>query len=105
MTPYAVLLVKPNDGDKVIRAAYHRLATLSHPDTQPVKDTPGPLWHAATEAYGAIKTEALRAAWASRAALRAGRCASCDGVGVVGSRLGGKQLRLCSACEGRGAGR
>ena len=100
MTPYALLLVKPNDPDEVIRKAYHAQAETQHPDAN--GGTPGPQWYTATAAYNAIKTETLRQAWARRQGALAGLCATCEGSGVVGTRMFKGKIRLCNGCQGEG---
>jgi hypothetical protein len=102
LTPYAVLLVRPADGDDRIRKTYHRQAQLHHPDAQVAQEAAGSLWYVAAAAYNAIKTPALRADLERRTALLAGVCAACGGLGVAGSRVGGGKVRVCAVCGGAG---
>jgi DnaJ domain len=100
VTPYAVLLCRPSDGDAVIRKAYHALVRSEHPDANDGEE--GARWAELTGAYNAIKTEALRDRWAASRHLRAGSCAACDGCGTTGTRRFKGVVRLCVACGGRG---
>jgi DnaJ-class molecular chaperone len=100
MTPYAILMVRPSDSDASIRAAYHTQARRYHPDAVP--GGAQPQWYTYTGAYQAIKTEAARAAWEARQALLSGRCLTCRGRGVAGSRAAGGKIRLCAVCGGEG---
>ncbi len=100
MTPYAVLLVTPNEADAEIRAAYHKMAEQHHPDKN--NGIPGPRWHEATEAYNIVKTEELRGLLLRKQSLLAGLCKDCEGSGVVSSRLGKKKVRVCTKCFGEG---
>lgn len=95
MTPWAELLVRPGDGDERVRAAFHRIAETQHPDAN--GGAVGPRWHAARDAWAALRTEALRTKAARAVETRAGNCAACQGYGVVG--LG---PRLCPTCRGEG---
>jgi DnaJ-class molecular chaperone len=101
MTPYAVLLAKPADSDDTIRKLYYAIANEEHPDRTGVAVTER--WHAATEAYAAVKTEERRTAWLKQQRLLAKRCTSCDGFGVQGTRMFKGKIRLCDACDGNGA--
>jgi len=100
LSPYAVLLAKATDTDETIRALYHAIAKECHPDV--VKTEAAARWHAATEAYTAIKTLAARSDLLRRTALLAHRCSTCEGTGVVGSRSVKPGVRLCPACKGAG---
>lgn len=102
MTPYATLLVKPTDGDETIRKAYHVLAKQNHPDGAGWSGEPNAAWYATTAAYTAIKTFEARAAWKRQSDLLAGQCASCAGVGVLGTRMFKGKLRICMTCKGEG---
>lgn len=99
LTPYAVLLVKPTDDDRTIRAAYHEIAKESHPDR--VVEARA-VWELATQAYTAVKTQAAREAWAKTQALLSGACNACEGSGVTGTRLFKGKVRLCEVCRGEG---
>lgn len=96
MTPWAELLVRPRDGDDRVREAFHRIAETQHPDAN--GGAVGPRWHAARDAYAALRTDALRARAARAVELRAGNCPSCKGYGVQGLRP-----RLCPTCRGEGS--
>lgn len=107
MTPYAVLLAKPNDSDETIRRLYHAIARHCHPDacrgllpytTEKLNER----WHTATEAYSAIKTPELRESWATRQKLLSGVCAACEGSGVAGTRMFKGTIRECKECKGEG---
>jgi hypothetical protein len=107
MTPYAVLLARPVDGDEVVRKLYHGIARCCHPDTrrgmsQAAQADLTARWHTATEAYTAIKTYDRRDTWAREQALLSGGCEACGGCGVRGSRVGKGSVRLCEACGGEG---
>lgn len=104
MTPYAVLMMKPNATDVAIRSAFHAIARQTHPDSPVVaamdargKDAARKAYAEATEAYAAIKTAVARAEWARSQAFRSGVCRDCRGAGVVGY-----EVRLCAACGGEG---
>jgi DnaJ-class molecular chaperone len=107
MTPYCVLLAKPNDSDEVIRKLYHGLVRHCHPDAQrglpeasKVKLTAR--WHEFTTAYSAIKTDALRSQWAASQFLLSGQCGKCAGSGVVGTRMFKGRIMECKECKGEG---
>ena len=102
MTPYAELLVRPLDEDAAIRAAFHALSREQHPDRDGAAGVPGARWYAITEAYRAVRTAELREAWAKKTATLSGLCASCRGLGVWGSRVGGSKVRVCASCAGEG---
>jgi DnaJ-class molecular chaperone len=108
LTPYAVLLARPNDTDDAIRGLYHVIARRTHPDAityLPATDadaTDKEEWHRATTAYTAIKTAAKREAWERGRKLLSGLCAPCQGVGTVGTRRFKGVIRLCAACGGAG---
>jgi len=102
VTPYAILLVRPLDTDATIRARFHLLSKDQHPDRWNAGGVPGPNWYVLVGAYAAIKIQALRDVWISRQRGLSGLCKSCDGTGVVGSRVGGSKIRLCTACDGEG---
>ena len=101
LSPYAVLLAKATDTDETIRALYHVIAKECHPDVVKT-EAAAAQWHAATEAYTAIKTLAARSDLLRRTALLAHRCGTCEGTGVVGSRSVKPGVRLCPACKGAG---
>ena len=101
LSPYAVLLAKATDTDETIRALYHAIAKACHPDVDKTEDA-AVRWHAATEAYTAIKTLALRADLLRRTALLAHCCSTCEGTGVIGSRSVKPGVRLCLTCKGTG---
>jgi DnaJ-class molecular chaperone len=100
MTPYATLLVKPTDGDEVVRKAYHRIAETNHPDAN--GGAAGPLWYSVTAAYTAIKTHDARAEWALRQSNLAGLCERCEGFGVTGTRMFKGKIKACDVCKGEG---
>lgn len=107
LTPYAVLLARPADSDDTIRRLYHNIARYTHPDAisgfpEPGRTKARDEWYRATEAYTAIKTEAVRSALATATVRLSGVCSTCRGFGVVGSRLGGAKVRVCEACKGAG---
>ncbi len=104
MTPYAVLLVKPSDGDELIRKAYHAVARMEHPDREVGQKMASELWYEATAAYAAIKTFELRRSWSRQQSLHAKLCAQCEGFGVVGTRLFKSSVRVCASCAGNGRG-
>lgn len=58
MNPYSVLQIEPECTDEQVKAAYHKLAKLYHPDRSG-KDTSDKMSEI-TEAYNLIKTEELR---------------------------------------------
>ncbi len=101
-TPWAVLLVHPVDDDLVVRKAFHVISKTQHPDhTQDHR--PGPLWFAASEAYKALRTEALRTAWVVARATLAGICSTCGGLGVTWRRIGkDRGAKVCERCGGAG---
>jgi DnaJ-class molecular chaperone len=101
MTPYAELLVRPSDGDDVIRRRFHVLSRTEHPDRNGAGGRPGPRWYALAAAYAAIKTAGARAAWEKAHAGWAGQCRTCSGSGVTGSPAAGG-VRLCQVCAGGG---
>ncbi len=100
MTPYAILLVKPTDGDEVIRKAYHAIAEEEHPDKTGRAVTER--WYVATNAYTVIKTAAKRENWALAQRLLSGVCGQCGGTGVVGTRMFKGKIRVCGVCKGVG---
>jgi DnaJ-class molecular chaperone len=97
-----MLLAKVTDTDETIRALYHAIAKECHPDVVKTEAAAAARWHAATEAYTAIKTLAARSDLLRRTALLARRCGACEGTGVVGSQSVKPGVRLCPACEGAG---
>ena len=104
-TPYAVLNVRPADGDAGIRARFHELSQTQHPDARlyirgAKAGEPGPLWFAISKAYSQIKTAALRTGLERVTASLSGLCPTCQGVGVTGGQLSG--VKLCAACAGEG---
>ena len=101
LAPYAVLLARVTDTDETIRVLYHAIAQECHPDVVKT-EAAAAQWHAATEAYTAIKTLAARSDLLRRTALLARRCGTCEGTGVVGSRSVKPGVRLCPACKGVG---
>lgn len=101
MTPWAELLLRPTATDDEVRARFHVLARAQHPDRPGAGGLEGPRWGVLVQAYGLVKTAALRASWARRQALLSGRCAKCQGSGVTGGRLG-KPVKICPACCGEG---
>ena len=101
LTPYAVLLLKPNTTDDEIRKRFHQLAKSQHPDRSGAQGIPGPLWHGLTSAYNQVKTQTARSTWERHAALKAGRCVICKGQGVLGGRLSGG-IKICDKCRGEG---
>jgi DnaJ-class molecular chaperone len=101
LAPYAVLLAKATDTDETIRALYHAIAKECHPDVVKTEEAAA-RWHAATEAYSAIKTLAARTDLLRRTALLAHRCSACECTGVIGSRSVKPGVRLCPACKGTG---
>lgn len=100
MTPYAVLLCKPNDPDAVIRKAYLRFAELNHPDKN--NGVEGADWQRAVTAYNAIKTLEKRVEWGRKQELLANLCTECDGMGVKGTRMFKGSIKICSVCKGVG---
>jgi DnaJ-class molecular chaperone len=100
MTPYAVLLVRPSDGDSVIRAVFHELSKEQHPDK--TDGVPGPRWYAVVDAYMAVRDEARREEWKAAQRMLSGFCKACNGYGVQGSRVLGRKIRPCEACGGEG---
>lgn len=100
MTPYAVLLVKPNDTDELIRKSYHVLAEQHHPDAN--HGEPGSRWYEVSAAYNAIKTPALREAQERGMVLLANFCLPCKGSGVQGTRMFRGKITVCSICKGAG---
>lgn len=102
MTPYAILLVRPADTDATIRARYHQLIQDQHPDRGGASGVPGPLWYTYTEAYCAVKTAPVRAAWLAKHSVLRGLCKPCKGSGVAGSRVAGGKVKHCPACKGEG---
>lgn len=100
MTPYAILAVKPNDSDEVIRKAYHDIAKQIHPDKANGVVSEG--WHVYTAAYTAIKTSDARASWLRQQNLLANVCTACEGSGVRGTRMFKGVIRSCSSCAGKG---
>ena len=102
LTPWAVLLVRPVDNDLAVRKAFHAISKMQHPDhTQDRR--PGPLWFAASEAYKALRTEALRTAWLTARATLAGICSTCSGLGVTWRRIGkDRGAKVCERCGGTG---
>ena len=100
MTPYAVLGLKPSEAtDEAVRKRFHVLSRQHHPDRPGANGEPGDLWHAVTQAYAAVKTQALRDFWERANLYLAGVCRNCDGCGLEG-RVG--KARLCEACGGEG---
>ena len=104
MTPYAELLLLPTADDASIRQRFHVLSRTEHPDRlgtngRPV-GAPGERWIPVTQAYSLIKTATLRKAWERSQALLAGRCKTCRGAGVQGSRI--TSTRICASCAGEG---
>jgi DnaJ-class molecular chaperone len=97
-----MLLAKATDTDETIRTLYHAIAKECHPDVVKTEAAAAAQWHAATEAYTAIKTLAARSDLLRRTALLARRCSTCEGTGVVGSRSVKPGVRLCPACKGVG---
>lgn len=107
MTPYCILLAKPNDSDEIIRKLYHGLARYCHPDArrgmpEASQEKLNFQWHRITEAYSAIKTDALRAQWAASQFLLSGQCGKCAGSGVVGTRMFKGKITECKDCKGEG---
>jgi DnaJ-class molecular chaperone len=102
VTPYAVLLVRPSDDDLTIRKRFHVLSRTEHPDRDGAGGAPGAQWYVLTAAYGAVKTLMLRRAWEASQKRLSGLCASCQGFGVTGSRVGRAVPRICGACGGLG---
>lgn len=104
ITPYAVLLCRPNDSDDVIRKAFHAEAQITHPDLLSVPDPENreARWQAALAAYNAIKTQQARDAFETSLRLLANLCFDCGGFGVAGTRLAGRRIRVCDACKGEG---
>ncbi len=102
MTPYAVLMVRPTDGDDTVRRAFHALARTSHPDSLRNGGEPGAEWHAAAAAYSAVKTAELRDRLDRYMRGLSGFCDACRGSGVRGTRAAGAKLRLCDRCGGEG---
>jgi DnaJ-class molecular chaperone len=100
VTPYAELLCRPVDGDDEIRARFHTLVRLQHPDRPGAKGREGPHWYTLTQAYTQVKTAARREAWERHQALLSGCCPRCQGTGVTGGRLSG--VKICSGCHGEG---
>jgi len=100
MTPYATLLVRPMDDDKIIRTSYHALIKGHHPDDN--GGTADDTWYTVTKAYSAIKTEEKRNVWAHQQKLLAGVCTACKGVGVQGTRMFKGKIRVCECCSGKG---
>ena len=102
LTPWAILLVRPIDDDLAVRKAFHVISKIQHPDH--TKDRrPGPLWFVASEAYEALRTEALRTAWAAARTTLAGVCSACDGLGVTWRRIGkDRSTKVCERCNGTG---
>lgn len=101
MTPWAELLLRPTATDDEVRARFHVLARDQHPDRPGAGGLEGARWHALVQAYSQVKAGPLRAAWERQQALLSGRCAKCQGVGVVGGRLG-KPVKICAVCQGKG---
>lgn len=99
MTPYAILLVKPNDPDEFIRKTYHVFARESHPDFHPLKAIE---WKRYTDAYTAIKTQEARDTLALKTSMLAGVCEDCNGSGVKGTRMFKGKIRYCETCKGEG---
>ena len=102
MTPYAVMLVKPNDGDVAIRKRFQMQSKKQHPDRDGANGQPGPEWFSLAAAYSQIKTEGLRAAWAAKNNLLSRLCKPCSGLGVRGTRIGGGKITVCDKCSGEG---
>lgn len=102
MTPYAILKVRPQDGDDYIRTVYHSLAKDQHPDRPGASGTPGLDWYAITAAYKQINTQEKRDALVAQYKLLAGRCEACSGLGVMGGARVRLSLRVCDACNGEG---
>jgi DnaJ-class molecular chaperone len=105
MTPYAVLQVRPADGDDAIRARFHVLARKCHPDIVLTRRGTNFLklktdWALYSGAYAKVKTTALRTVWERAEQLLAGRCPVCQGSGVQGGPLSG--VKLCLECKGEG---
>jgi hypothetical protein len=102
LTPWAVLLVRPVDDDPAVRKVFHAISRTQHPDhTQDRR--PGPLWFAASEAYKALRTEALRTAWLTARSALAGICSTCSGLGVTWRRVGHDHgAKVCDRCCGTG---
>jgi DnaJ-class molecular chaperone len=105
LTPYAILQVRPADGDDAIRARFHVLARHCHPDAILTQRGANFVklkadWELYSGAYAKVKTAALRTAWERGEALLAGRCGSCRGVGVTGGALGA--IKICQECKGEG---
>ena len=101
-TPWAELLVDPAATDNEIRARYHALARLEHPDLRP-DGYAGPRWGAITTAYKMVATNQARALWARRRSVMSGRCRQCHGSGVCVKTLGkDRGVRACAECAGEG---
>jgi DnaJ-class molecular chaperone len=98
LTPYAVLLVRPSDGDDTVRAAFHEIARRSHPDSH--DQSLSALWYLATMAYAALKTAKARDTWLAKQIKLSGLCGICKGYGIVVERR--REVRVCTACEGEG---
>jgi hypothetical protein len=102
LTPWAELLVRPVDGDDVVRRAWHAIARVEHADATADR-RPGPRWQAAKAAYEAVEDEAARMRWAAALAHQAGLCAVCVGFGVTWRRVGkDRGAKVCAACGGEG---
>lgn len=100
LTPYAVLLVKPTDGDVAIRKRFHELSRLYHPDTGSDERQQ---WQATVDAYNAIKLPELRVDLHRKTQKRAYVCSTCLGCGVVWSRVKpNARANRCATCKGAG---
>ena len=103
MTPYSVLLVKPTDDDLTIRKRFHELSKANHPDRPGAGGVPGPLWQVLVDAYGQVKTAALRAQWCRAQSQLARLCTICGGNGVTWRRVGkDRSPIICEKCNGEG---
>jgi len=101
MTPWAVLNLDPDRaGDAEVRAAFHNLSRTEHPDARPDAQ-PGPRWHAARDAYAALRDRRGRETWHAMQAALAGLCPTCTGLGVT---IAGRKrmVATCSECRGEG---
>ena len=102
-TPYAFLLVKPGDDDLTIRKRFHELSKTQHPDRHGAGGAPGPLWQPLVDAYGQVKTAALRVQWHREQVQLARLCPTCEGLGVTWKRVGkDRSPIICEKCGGEG---
>ena len=102
LTPWAALGIRPSAAtDLSVRQRFHVLSRSQHPDRPGADGVPGPDWYRLTAAYGAVKTDVLRAGWAAMQARFSGGCAACSGSGVAPGR-NKTPVALCGACRGAG---